>query len=98
MDSEAIGVVSTLVVDETRCGLEIMDVLIFFVDLCLGSSSDTVTLQLLLLLDAVHPCVVSQLWHMRAGMWMVHDWSMGEMARGIAKVMSESGSGEVVWP
>ena len=43
MDSEEIGVVSTLVVDETRCGLEIMDVLIFFVDLCLGSSSDTVT-------------------------------------------------------
>jgi hypothetical protein len=29
-------------VDETRYGLEIMDVLIFFVDLPLGGSSDTV--------------------------------------------------------
>ena len=41
MDGEAIGVASTLVVDETRYRLEIMDVLIFFVDLRLGSSSDS---------------------------------------------------------
>jgi len=37
MDSGVIGVA----VDETRYGLEILDVLIFFVDLCLSSSSDT---------------------------------------------------------
>lgn len=46
MDGEAIGAASTLVVDETRCGLEIMEVLIFFVDFRLGGlggSSDTVT-------------------------------------------------------
>ena len=42
IDGEEIGVASTLVVDETRCGVEIMDVLIFFVDLRLGSSSDMV--------------------------------------------------------
>jgi hypothetical protein len=43
MDGEAIGAASTLVVDETRCGLEIMDGLIFFVDFRLGGSSDTAT-------------------------------------------------------
>jgi len=43
MDGQAIGVASTLVVDETRYRLEIMDVLIFFVDLRLGSSSDSGT-------------------------------------------------------
>jgi len=41
MDGEAIGVASTLVVDETRYRLEIMDILIFFVNLRLGSSSDS---------------------------------------------------------
>jgi hypothetical protein len=43
INGEAIGIACTRVVEETRKGPEIIDVLTFFVGLHLGSSSDTVT-------------------------------------------------------